>query len=301
MDRMPNPQIKVGEWLVDPMACTIARGTEVERVDARTMRLLVYLAARPGQVVSIDELLREVLSGVIVTSDSVYQAVTSLRRALGDDTRQPTYIATVPRRGYRMVASVSVPANADTAATTTPATSTPRKRSRVPMMLGVAAIATAAFVAYHYYWKPTEPEHSAASMMPASIAQSVAVVPFLDLTAGMTHEYLADGITEEVIGRLSKLPKMRVVAPTTSFYIQGKPIAVTDIARNLGVTYVMDGSVRKSGSTLRVAVRLSRGVDGYVVWSASYDRRLGDMLSVQREIAIEIAKALSASLTNAVS
>jgi len=301
MDRVPNARIKIGEWLVDPTAGQITRGIELERVEARTMRLLVYLAERPGPVVSIDELLKEVWSGVIVTSDSVYQAVTSLRRALGDDPRQPAYIATVPRLGYRMVASVSVPASAETPATTTPATSTPRKRWRVPMRIGAAAIAIAVPVAYHYYWKPSEPAHSAASVMLAPATQSVAVVPFLDLTAGMTHEYLADGITEEVIGRLSTLPNMHVVAPTTSFYIQGKPIAVTDIAKNLGVTYVMDGSVRKSGSTLRVAVRLSRGVDGYVVWSASYDRRLGDMLSLQREIAIEIAKALNASLTNAVS
>jgi len=169
------------------------------------------------------------------------------------------------------------------------------------MRIGAAATAIAVPVTYHYYRKPSERARSTASVMLAPATQSVAVVPFLDLTAGMTHEYLADGITEEVIGRLSTLPNMRVVAPTTSFYIQGKPIAVTDIAKNLGVTYVMDGSVRKSGSTLRVAVRLSRGVDGYVVWSASYDRRLGDMLSLQREIAIEIAKALNASLTNAVS
>ena len=104
MDRVPNARIKIGEWLVDPTAGQITRGIELERVEARTMRLLVYLAERPGQVVSIDELLKEVWSGVIVTSDSVYQAVTSLRRALGDDPRQPAYIATVPRLGYRMVA-----------------------------------------------------------------------------------------------------------------------------------------------------------------------------------------------------
>src|SRR3954469_10489968 len=98
----------MGAWRVDPAIGQISRGEETVRVEARTMRLLLCLAQRAGEVVSIEDLLNEVWSGVIVTPDSVYQGVTSLRRVLGDDPKRPTYIATVPRLGYRMIASVSV-------------------------------------------------------------------------------------------------------------------------------------------------------------------------------------------------
>ncbi|HEY0339848.1 MAG TPA: transcriptional regulator, partial [Steroidobacteraceae bacterium] len=107
MDRPAVIPLRVGTWCVDPGAGRISRDGEVVRVEARTMKLLVYLAERAGEVVSIDELLDQVWSGVVVTQDSVYQAVASLRRLLGDDAKQPEYIATVPRLGYRVIAPVS--------------------------------------------------------------------------------------------------------------------------------------------------------------------------------------------------
>jgi TolB-like protein len=124
-------------------------------------------------------------------------------------------------------------------------------------------------------------------------ANSIAVVPFLDLTDGMSHEYFADGMTEEVIDKLSKEPGLRVAAPTTSFYLKHKPIAIVDIAKQLGVTYVLDGSVRKSHATYRVAARLSRGDNGLVVWSETYDRPSGDMLWIQDDIATQVTKAIT--------
>jgi len=126
---------------------------------------------------------------------------------------------------------------------------------------------------------------------------AIAVVPFLDLTEGMSHEYFADGMTEEVIDKLSKVHGLHVAAPTSSFYLKNRPIAVTDIANKLHVTYVLDGSVRKSHTTYRVAARLSRGDDGLVVWSETYDRPVGDMLWVQDDIATQVTKALNASLS----
>ena len=104
---LKEPELNIGEWRVDAASSQISRDGEVVRVDARVMRLLTCLAARAGEVVTTDELLAEVWGGVVVTQDSVYQAVASLRRVLGDDPKSPTYIATVPRRGYRLVARVS--------------------------------------------------------------------------------------------------------------------------------------------------------------------------------------------------
>src|SRR5713226_3849363 len=107
MERPTTTMLRIGAWCVNPTSGQISRDGETARVEVRTMRLLLCLAEHAGEVVSIDDLLDQVWSDVTVAPDSVYQAVTSLRRLLGDDPKQPTYIATVPRLGYRMVATVS--------------------------------------------------------------------------------------------------------------------------------------------------------------------------------------------------
>jgi transcriptional activator of cad operon len=122
------------------------------------------------------------------------------------------------------------------------------------------------------------------------------VLPFLDLTEGMKQEPFADGMTVELIDKLSKIPGLRVHAPTSSSSFKGTRITITDIAKMLGVAYVLDGSVRKSGARLRVAARLLRADDEYVVWSETYDRPFGDILMVQDDIAGEVTKALRASI-----
>ena len=242
------------------------------------MRLLVCLAEHPGEVVSIDELLNQVWSEVAVTPDSVYQAVASLRRLLGDDPKQPTYIATVPRLGYRMVATVSPWVDQSIAPTRGP-----RLRGGF-IRAGGAALGLAVVVALLFRG------------MAPQLQKSIAVLPFLDLTEKMNQEPFADGMTEELIDKLSKIPGLRVPAPTSSFYFKGKQITVADIAKTLGVAYVLDGSVRKSGAWLRVAARLIRADNGYVVWSETYDRPLGDALMVEDDIAGEVMKALRASI-----
>jgi transcriptional activator of cad operon len=103
-------------------------------------------------------------------------------------------------------------------------------------------------------------------------------------------------MTEELIDKLSKLPGLRVPSPTSSFYFKDKQLPLAEIAKNLGVAYVLDGSVRKSGSMLRVATRLVRADSGYIIWSETYDRPFNDILMVQDDIAGEVAKALKASI-----
>jgi transcriptional activator of cad operon len=120
------------------------------------------------------------------------------------------------------------------------------------------------------------------------------VLPFADLTEEMNQGPFADGMTTELIDKLSKIPGFRVHAPTPSLKNKRETIAST--AKMLGVAYVLDGSVRKSGTRLRVAARLLRANDEYVVWSESYDRSLDDILMVQDDIAAEVTKALKASI-----
>jgi transcriptional activator of cad operon len=307
MDRPTAIPLRIGAWCVNPTSGQISRAGETIRIEARTMRLLLCLAERAGEVVSIDELLDQVWSGVVVTPDSVYQAVASLRRQLGDDAKEPAYIATVPRLGYRMLATVTPWTDEPVAPMITAAAATvaasngaiagespgPNRRSRV-LAIG-AAVCLALAIAFLFYDKVLFiPRATATASAPQ---KSVAVLPFLDLTSQkMDEEYFADGMTEELIDRLSKIPGLRVPAPTSSFYFKGKKITIADIAKSLGVAYVLDGSVRKSSATLRVAARLIRANDGYVVWTETYDRPYDDKLAVQDEIAGEVAKALSASI-----
>jgi TolB-like protein len=122
------------------------------------------------------------------------------------------------------------------------------------------------------------------------------VLPFLDLTEGMKAEEFADGMTEELIDKLSKIPGLRVPTATSSFYFKGKQIPVAEIAKSLGVAYVLDGSVRKSGVWLRVDARLVRADSGYVGWSQTYDQPLHNILMVQDDIASAVAKALKDSI-----
>jgi TolB-like protein/DNA-binding winged helix-turn-helix (wHTH) protein len=303
--------LRIGAWRVDPASWQISRDDRSVRLEARTMGLLLCLARRAGTVVSIDELLDEVWSGVIVTPDSVYQAVAALRRLLGDDVKQPAYIETVPRLGYRLVAAVSpwidplrAPEAAADSADTHPevthsgAVARPAgsARPRVAALWGtVAALCLALSAGLAFRGELIHGFNGLAGRVPQ---KSVAVLPFLDLTSRqMDEEYFADGMTEELIDKLSKIRGVRVPAPTSSFYFKGKQLSVADMARSLGVAYVLDGSVRKSDATLRIAVRLIRADDGYVVWSETYDRPEADKLAMQDDIASQVAKALKASLT----
>lgn len=277
------------------------------------MGLLLCLAERAGALVSVDELLDQVWTGVVVTPDSVYQAIASLRRLLGDDAKRPAYIETVPRLGYRLVANVGpwseqplgLPAGPPVTGTepevTRPQKAVPRPVAapsrRTGALLGgaAAALCLALVVAFGLNG---ELMHRLKGYDGGVPQKSVAVLPFLDLTSQqMDEEYFADGMTEELIDKLSKIRGIRVPAPTSSFYFKGKQLTVADMARSLGVAYVLDGSVRKSDATLRVAVRLIRADDGYVVWSETYDRPEADKLALQDDIAGQVAKALKASLS----
>jgi transcriptional activator of cad operon len=323
--------IRIGAWCVNPESGQISRDGETARVEVRTMRLLLCLAEHAGKVVSSDDLLSQVWSGVFVNQDSVYQAVASLRRLLGDDPKQPAYIETVPRLGYRLVATVSpwvhqsaAPtgawANAETgtspvsdSAQASLATSDTRDAQKKPgagitaifTWAAGAALGVALAGAFLLHGKFPNDNHSASNAIASPPQKSMAVLPFLDLTDAMSQEPFADGMTEELIDKLSKIPGLQVPPPTSSFSFKSKlwprshgnpQLTIADIAKTLGVAYVLDGSVRKSGARVRIDARLIRADSGYVVWSETYDRPFGDILMVQDDIAGEVTKALRTSI-----
>ena len=307
--------MRVGEWRVSAKSGEISRDGETIRLEARTMRLLVCLAEHAGALMSIDDLLDQVWAGVIVSQDSVYQAVASLRRQLGDDSKQPSYIETVPRLGYRMVAKVEPWTDAASGkvelseslrggnvaqkkSNTSAITETSNGRSFRPgfrwAIGGVICVALVGGFIVHE--KTNEKNQTVAAATAQQLEKSIGVVPFLDLTEGMHEETFADGMTEELIDKFSKIQGLRVAAPTASFYFKDKQVPVADIAKSLGVIYLLDGSVRKSGARVRVAARLLRAENGYVVWSETYDRPFDDLIMVQDDIASEVTKALKASI-----
>ena len=302
MQRSTRTMLRIGDWRIDPVSGEMARDGETARVELRTMRLLVCLAEHAGQTVSIDDLLNQVWPDVTVSSDSVYQVIATLRRLLGDDAKNPAYIATVPRLGYRLVAAVTPweeePEENSPAAgahSNAPQISRPRGKSRLLWAAGVAIVVVLA-CAWLFYHR-IENRRQASQVGAAALKQkSVAVLPFLDLTEGMRNEEFADGMTEELIDRLSKVAGLHVPSATASFFFKNKRVALGEMAKSLAVASVVDGSIRKSGARLRVAARLVRAENGFVLWSDTYDRPVGDLLMVQDDIAGEVTKALAASI-----
>lgn len=297
MEQLSTTSIRIGDWRVSPQSAEISRDGETIKLEVRTMRLLLCLAEKPGEVVNTEDLLNHVWPEVFVSHDSVYQAVAALRRVLGDDPKRPAYIETVPRLGYRMVAKVGPWVEG----ATREAKSDPQGKEgelwkfRL-VWAGVAVLIVLLIAAFAIRGKVANKNSSASAAAVPTPEKSIAVVPFLDLTEGMKEEEFADGLTEELIDRLSKTPGVRVPPPTSSFHYKNKHVSVAEVAKALGVAYVLDGSTRKSGGKLRVAVRLVRADSSYVVWSETYDRPWGEMLKTQDEIAGKMVKAVQGAI-----
>ncbi len=289
----PAATLRVGDWSVNRLTGELARDGVCLRLEERALLLLTFMADHAGEVLSADQLLSHAWPGVVVSPDSLYQAITLLRRQLGDDARNPRYIATVPRRGYRLVAQVAhdaAPAAAAQVAQppSAPLTAVPTQQARAPVRRRIAiAAGLTALLAGGLLALP---------MARTGSARSVAVLPFLDLTDDMNEEPFADGISEELIGKLSRQAGLSVAPPGASYYYKDKRATAAEVARALKVGYVLDGSIRRSGGALRISARLTRAADGFVVWSDSYDRTPGDKLAIQEEIAGAVSRAAAARI-----
>ena len=140
---------------------------------------------------------------------------------------------------------------------------------------------------------------AAPAAAPAAAAHSIAVLPFADMSQGKDQEYFSDGISEELLNLLAKIPQLQVTARTSSFSFKGKDVAIPEIARTLHVGHVLEGSVRKSGDKVRITVQLVRAIDGTHLWSETYDRTLDDIFKVQDEIAGRVVEQLQIRLLGA--
>ena len=204
MNLSENGTFRVGEWRIEPALDEISRNGKTIKLEPRAMQVLVCLARRPGEVVRVDDLLDGVWKDVVVTQDSVYQAVASLRRALGDDPKDPSYIANVLRRGYRLVAPVNpsaLPPAVDQSMDVStdvpvlpPQSATGSARARharwLAIGLGIAlTLAAGLFVSFKYLHHQL-PEKT-----------MLVVLPFQNMSGDPGQDYFADGMSEELIAR----------------------------------------------------------------------------------------------------
>jgi TolB-like protein/DNA-binding winged helix-turn-helix (wHTH) protein len=310
---------QIGDWQVAPDLGEIFRDGQTKKLDPRAMRLLMYLAERPGQVVGVSELLDGVWGKAVVTPHSVYEGIAALRQALGDASAKPVYVATLPRRGYRLIARVEQGARPEQGAAaamqsspvghpsaTGQATTAAQTRSISPLesvryafgrlsrrsvivgLLGVAILASATTI----WFEPSE----RATVPPVPDDKSIAVLPFLDLSEKKDQEYFADGLAEELLEVLVNVPGLRVIGRTSSFQFKDKNEDVRSIGAKLNAEYIVEGSVRRDGQQIRVAAQLIRASDGVHQWSGTYDRRVEDTLPLESELAMALGRALQLSV-----
>jgi TolB-like protein len=249
------------------------------------MDVLRHLATRAGAVTSLEELMKAVWKDVVVSDGSVYLAISQLRQALGETDGGASYIETVPKRGYRLTVPVEPVIGEAPATVDAPA---PVAR-RSPRWWGVTLLAIVTIFGLSVIALNLRPTAAVAE-------QSLAVLPFADLSPDSDQAYFADGMTEEVLNRLASVRDLRVIGRTSSFQLRGQGADTRALGEKLDVGHVLTGSVRKSGDRVRITAQLTDAATGRQLWSQVYERRLEDIFAVQDEIAKAVADAMQVKL-----
>lgn len=278
----PSNRLQLGTLAIDPVAGELTGPGGREQLDPKVTLVLVELARRADEVVSREELLAAVWPGAVVTDDvlrrCIYQLRAHLRRAGGDE-RYKSLLETLPKRGYRL--------HRDLDAAGAPAVTA--RSARKAVITGGALIA---LMAFGLWWAATVRNTD----VPPNAPPSIAVLAFADMSEGRDHEHFADGMAEEILNLLTRLPNLQVIARTSSFSFKGGHADVITIGKALDAGYVLEGSVRPSGERVRVTAQLVDARTGVHVWSETYDRKLDDLLEVQSSIAESVARSLEITL-----
>jgi TolB-like protein/DNA-binding winged helix-turn-helix (wHTH) protein/Tfp pilus assembly protein PilF len=303
---------RFGVFEADEHAGELRKQGRALKVRGRPFDILVALLKRPGAVVTRDELRNHLWpADTFVDFDhGLNSAMNRLREALGDSAENPRFIETLPKKGYRFIAPVEVVVEAVAVGTMTaaapavvaaapplaapptpvaPVARSLSRASRIVLLLAGGALAVAVVVAA-LYLRP--------SSTPAPGRMTLAVLPFENLSSDTDQEFFSDGFTEEMIAEVGKLDPehLGVIARTTTMLYKGARKSVGQIRQELGVDYVLEGSIRRSGSRVRITAQLVRAREMTHLWSESYDRDVADSLSIQSEVAMKIAKSLELAL-----
>ncbi|MGH8218752.1 MAG: winged helix-turn-helix domain-containing tetratricopeptide repeat protein [Steroidobacteraceae bacterium] len=299
---------RIDDLDVDVEQRRVTRAGQQLSVTGISFDLLLALLRTAPNLVPIDELMQRVWPGLIVSPETVSQRVKILRRALGDDAEQSRYIAGVRGRGYRMAAPVRSEDSLHAGVLAAPALSISGKRPgrRVVTSMSAFALAAAAIAAVLHF--RSLPPHAQVSMPRAAAPgtatasaprTAVAVLPFVNLTGDPAKDYIGDGMAEELIDSLTKIPGLKVPARTSSFVYKLRNTDARQIARDLGVGTLLEGSVREAGSRIRVTAQLIDAKDGLNLWSESYDRKFTDVFALEDDLATAIVQALKINLRGA--
>ncbi len=290
---LQSPRIyRFGEFVLNAERYELRKGGMPIRLQPKTFDVLCYLVAHSGRLVDKDELFRAVWPDVIVTENSLTRCIKDLRKALDDDAAHPRYIETIARRGYRLLVapdeiddfssansgqSDGQPTKEGKPVLAPMPTVAPGKRSGRIVYGAIAAIAAIAAIT-GIGWRGTGPESVAAK-------PAIAVLSFANLSSEPETQYFADGVAEDLLDLFAQVPHLRVVARTSSFVFRGQERDIKAIGRELGVDWVLEGSVRREADNARVTVQLIDARNGFHAWSGRYDRKYTDLFAMQDEIA----------------
>jgi len=247
-----------GDHRLDIKRRELRRGTELIDLEPKVFDLLVFLVQNRGRVVSKDDLLQGVWGGRIVSESALTTRINAVRRALGDDGTAQRLVRTFTRKGVRFIGEVTEMSD--------------------PAVPAVAP---------------------AISIAPPLVAprMSIVVLPFANLSNDPEHQYFADGITEDVTTDLSRIQNSFVISRNTAFTYRNKPVDTKQIGRELGVRYVLEGSVRRSGNKVRVNAQLIDAETDAHLWAERFDCDVTDLFALQNEITSRIAIALNVELS----
>lgn len=264
----------------------------------KDLETLLVLVEKAGHIVEKEELLEKVWAGVFVEEGNLSRRIFNLRQVLGDMPDGRPYIETIPRRGYRFVAPVQEDGQAVAAASPSAALTSEQphraahssyKKIQWMWALGVLALIVAGYPVSRRLWPRQNPP---------SQKVMLAVLPFVNLSEDPHEDYFADGLTEEMTAQLGQFQPSRlgVIARTSTVRYKGTKETAAQIGKELGVGYLLEGSVRRGGDRVRVTAQLIQVGEQTHLWAESYERPLADVLNIQRELAEKITHSLSIQL-----
>jgi len=287
-----------GSYRLDSVERVLRRDGQPVTLPPKDLETLLVLVERAGHIVEKEELLEKVWPGVFVEEGNLARHIFNLRQVLGDSPDGRKYIETIPKRGYRFVAPVQEDGEPAFPSLSAPQASQPtqstvrlgQKSSLWLLLLALpVALGVAVYLVSRHIWPPRNASPQRAML---------AVLPFVNLSGDAHEDYFADGLTEEMIAQLGQLQpaQLGVIARTSTVRYKDTKETAAQIARELGVGYLLEGSVRRGGDRVRVTAQLIQAAEQTHLWAETYERPLTDVLSIQREIAEKITHSLSIQL-----
>jgi TolB-like protein/DNA-binding winged helix-turn-helix (wHTH) protein/Flp pilus assembly protein TadD len=273
----------------------------------KSFDVLAYLVEHVGRVVTQDEILEALWPETYVNPEVLRKNIQEIRKALGDLPDNPEFIETLPKRGYRFIAPVtdenaaepdlptSAPMEERAREQTVEAEATPfdlESHSEKRMRFAIIPVLVVAVAAIGAYFRPARSVANASS----SNNTSIAVLPFADMSPAKDQEYFSDGLAEQLINDLAKVSGLKVVGRSSAFQFEGKNEDLRTVGRKLGVANILEGSVRKEGSRVRISVALTKVDDGFQLWTETYDREINHIFAAQDQIARAVTGALQVKL-----